>query len=191
MESSFISSAFFDWMNDEEHKFWLRVKGLHIKNGETKVCIYDDDPENDWVIKIGFLRKTEPYFVDFGADQDYCKIEADIYNDAIERTCGWFLAETVFCGRVDDVAVFIQEKAIMAPEDFESHMDNYVSDYDEEEMDDASFEFIRELFTEKEAERLIGFIKRHHINDLHTGNWGYSVRNGRVMMIDYTGLRGD
>ena len=183
-----------EWSTDNE--VFLEEKGIVTRTGETKICLLSDELP-DWVIKVGY---TYP-----GAsveDKDYCSIEADNYERAVEEGLDEFFAaiyeiyevclpEEYGCNR--RAIFYIQERAEPNEEKTSSTCHDFLCsccsckncDYCWEDGDD--YDRLESLFGEMgRLDKLFRFVKEYKVNDLHSGNFGYT-KKGKVKIIDYSG----
>lgn len=194
--TSEYNDNFYDWR--EKYKNYLKENNLVLCCGETKACIISDKLSN-WVIKVGFVGTNEKA----GRTTDFCAIEEKNYRDAIKEGLEEFFAasyelctltppkEFHFDG---EVTFYIQEWAEPDEDKTSSTCDRYMRDssdeYDEDNDECCEYEDedrLESLFREnKKLNELFDFIYRWEINDLHSGNFGYT-REGKVKIIDYSG----
>ena len=183
-----------EWSTDNE--VFLEEKRIVTRTGETKICLLSDELP-DWVIKVGY---TYP-----GAsveDRDYCSIEADNYERAVEEGLDEFFAaiyeiyevclpEEYGCNR--KAVFYIQERAEPNEEKTSSTCHDFLCsccsckncDYCWEDGDD--YDRLESLFGKTSRfDRLFAFVNKYDINDLHSGNFGY-ISDGTVKIIDYSG----
>lgn len=193
------NDGFFGWCCD--HKDFLEGR-LKVYCGETKACIVSDELSN-WVVKVGFNYKVDSY-----ADKvtDFCAIEARNFEHAVvEGLEEFFAASYKLCELTppekynfkDNISFFIQEKAVPDEEKTSSTCDSYMrSGRDSEEEDDEDYydddydddDRLESLFYgSKKYDELTAFIHEFDINDLHSGNFGYTS-DGKVKIIDYSGF---
>lgn len=188
----------YGWMR--EHKEELQKEEIEITSGASKVCIITSN--KNWVIKVGFQRATMKRWRE-GGIADYCELEAEIYEKAVRENCADHLAVTVFCGELDGIKVYLQERADTCEDMFEEMMYEYVSNgysrsrytgseyYDNiaAEVDDCESEMcIYAVLGESvESSALVDFAYRNNINDLHPLNWGIA-QDDRIVLIDFSGF---
>lgn len=190
------SDNFYDWRC--EYKDYLNENGLVLHCGETKACIFSKKV-SDWVIKVGFVGINE----EGKRTTDFCAIEGKNYQDAIsEGLEEFFAASYELCALTPpekydfygNITFFIQEWA--EPDEYKtsSTCERYMKDnteYDEDRDDDYyeydDFDRLESLFDGHEKlSELFDFIHDWGINDLHSGNFGYTA-DGKVKIIDYSG----
>lgn len=180
------NSNYFDWCQGYAKYF----KDWHIKVfcGATKACIISEDL-SDWVIKVGFVYSDE--------EDDLCAIEADFYEEAVEEELDEFFAATYEFYSLPlpekfnlkrSIKFFIQEKATPDEEKTSATCEEYTgSDWNDD--DDRIESLFGGLVKCKKLNKLFEFIDKWDINDLHSGNFGYTS-DGRVKIIDYSGYYG-
>lgn len=186
------------WLNEIEDKF-----GIEVSRGETKLVVFSP-ALNGWVLKIPCLS----YYL--GAEVDFCKIEVLNYEKAEKAHLEKFFAPTYFVGEFFGIPVYAQKKVeceeCTVSESFyewaERNTDK--NDYDDEEVFyDVVYsrstnmrlsEILTALYeTEEnvsgeEIDELFRFCLRNEINDLHSGNWGYTEERFPVC-VDYSGFQ--
>lgn len=186
------------WLNEIEDEF-----GIEVSRGETKLVIFSS-ALNGWVLKIPCLSYC------LGAEVDFCKIEVDNYEKAKKAHLERFFVPTYFIGKFYDIPVYAQEKVeceeCVVSESFYEWAERNIDkdDYDDEEMFyDAVFsrstnmclsEVLTALYetedsvSSEEIDELFRFCLRNEINDLHSGNWGYTKTHFPVC-VDYSGFQ--
>ena len=195
---------FFDWCNTHRSLLGGDIK---VYCGETKACIVSNELSN-WVIKVGFTYNDEYRDEDV---TDFCAIEARNFEGAAAVGLEEFFAASYkLCELTppekynfkENISFFIQEKAVPDEEktsstcasymgsnknneeDDEDNDDYYCDEYDDYDDDDR----LESLFYGNEKyDELTAFIHEFNINDLHSGNFGYTP-DGRVKIIDYSGF---
>lgn len=189
-----------DWEGWCDNHEWFLTEN-HLKGfcGVSKACIFSEELPN-WVIKTGFI-----WHDDEDDDGDFCTLEAHNYQDAIAEGIEEFFAASYELCTVtpseyknlrQTIYFYIQEKAEPDEERTSSTCDKYLaSEYDETESEDEPLYYdytdedrLQSLFGGcKNFDRLIKFVKDWGINDLHTGNFGYT-KDGIAKIIDYSGI---
>lgn len=190
-----------DWLKG--HRELLRSEGIGYSWGETKLCLLCDALD-DWVIKLGFLRSTDPYYVKEGLDKNFCSLEAEYYIKACDNNLGDFFAATYEVGEINGVHIFLQELA-QPDEDYfmdcfkkYARQDNDRNDFTgEEQYDDYIDEIVKDMDNDEriyavfgeESDNLVDFIDVVGINDLHEANYGLT-KDGRAVIFDFSGFYG-
>lgn len=190
-----------NWL--EDHKALLRAEGIDYSWGETKLCLLCDVLDN-WVIKLGFLRSTNPYYVKEGLDKDFCNLEAEYYIKACDNNLGEFFAATYEVGEINGVHIFLQEKTQPNEDYFIDCFEEYIrqgNDRNDFEDDEQYCEYIDENVEDmdnderiyavfgEESDNLVDFIDTFGINDLHEANYGFT-KDDRVVIFDFSGYYG-
>ena len=190
-----------DWL--EDHKELLRAERIGYSSGETKLCLLCDKLD-DWVIKLGFLRSTNPYYVKEGLDKDFCNLEAEYYMKACDNNLGEFFAATYEIGEINGVHIFLQELAQPDEDYFMNCFEEYAcqgndrNDFDDDEQyDDYIDEIVENMDNDEriyavfgeESDNLVDFIDMFEINDLHEANYGIT-KDGRAVIFDFSGYCG-
>lgn len=174
------------WVDNNEDKF----EGTSFRCGATKICVIDDRL-GDWVLKAGFDRSTSRYYKERENDADYCELEAENYEKARAQGLERYFAQTFLFKEVDGVKFYWQEKVTVDEEEIcrlsgcVSEDDNGEEYIDTDEFDDmCDDKRVEMLFNDKQLEE---FIEENGINDLHSGNWGWT-KDGRIVALDYSGF---
>lgn len=191
-------NAFYDWRKNNSSI--LNESGIKLCSGVSKAVFIFDDLES-WVIKVPFLfnpERNSPRFV----RKDPCAVEADVYNEAKEEGIEQYFAGTYFFTEIDELPIYIQERAICNENDNEDIFYSYASENcdwlsidceDEEVCNDTLEEYIENMTEEERIEAIFGcymdslisFISKRNLNDFHGGNFGFI--NGNPVLIDYCG----
>ena len=203
IENEFLNAIITDdncslscWSHD--YKEYLERKGITVHCGETKACIISNEL-TDWVIKVGFIDSDD----EGGHTTDFCAIEEGNYRSAVDMDLDEFFAAIYeLCSVTPDrsffidsnITFFIQEKAVPNEEKTSNTCDNYMKKYysegeGEEEWypEGDDYDRVGSLFEgDERVDELIDFLDNWNINDLHSGNFGYTG-DGKVKIIDYSG----
>lgn len=193
------NESFYNWC--DSHKDFLEGNGLVLHCGETKACVISNRLAN-WVIKVGFVECEDGYNT-----PDFCAAEANNFADASKRGLEEFFAASYeLCavtppeiyGYKGDIHFYIQEKAMPDEDRTSSTCDSYMRGSKSEDDDnedcyyDEYYDYddedrLESLFRDNaKYDELTMFIHEFEINDLHSGNFGYTT-NGEVKIIDYSG----
>lgn len=169
---------FWDWMDETLIKF-----GYWAADGLTKVCIGRSDLCG-WVIKFAF-----------NGCEVYSANEYEVYCAAEEAGFSHYLPETVYlCERAGKV-FYLQQEALCQKEDITSDWYERLREtYEEEKLEYDEDDLYCDVDNLEDEERVMlsfndwafwDFLKQHHVNDLHEGNFGYI--DGRLVIIDFSG----
>lgn len=171
-------------------KDWFDACGLYgmgfsASGGVTKLCIFHDDLD-DWIIKVGYTENLRC---------DYAQLEYENYLAAVEAGFGYYFPKTVFIGEFGGRPFFVQELCDCDESQVSSDWYNRLRDQyeeDEEEYDpDLLWGEVSDLEDEERVmlsfcdQALLVFLRDHHINDLHEGNFGYI--GDRMVIVDFSG----
>lgn len=191
--------SFYNWCGRNE--IYLDTHCIRTFCGETKLCIVPKELDN-WVIKAGFVDCEDGYNT-----PDFCAAEANNFADASKRGLEEFFAASYeLCavtppeiyGYKGDIHFYIQEKAMPDEDRTSSTCDSYMRGSKSEDDDnedcyyDEYYDYddedrLESLFRDNaKYDELTMFIHEFEINDLHSGNFGYTA-NGEVKIIDYSG----
>ena len=163
--------------------------------GATKfVIIFDKE-----VVKIPFNG-----MYDYESDEftpfiynDYCAIEANLYDKAEDAGLEYFFAKTEYAGMtVSRTPYYISERVYEwyesgtksrkpSAENIEKAKTFYNSNDCHVWIDENWFTLAYEYYGEEEVKRLIKFIEENEISDFHNGNLGVR-EDGSPCIIDYS-----
>ena len=175
--------------------------------GVSKFVIFPDE-DKDVVVKLPFsgtfcevwqddTEEYESYFDYYNSKHDnYCEMEANIYEEAEEEGVEEFFASTKYAGRTaSDTPYYVSERVY-----------GYISDElirvtpseDSVKKAESKYASMRtswlaeaiEWYGEAKVDKFLKFVETHNINDLHNGNFGYR-KNGAPCLLDYSGFQWD
>lgn len=172
-----------DYFN-EEH-FCVKDDVIVAGGASRGVLIFDDF---DWVIKFNFLEEIDYKY-------DFCKLEVDIYNAALDNEMEDFFAKVwkggIFHGRV----FYLMEKANidiesiyhdMASDTYEVDPDYSRHSEDMHEEDKMNItNFFSSYYDKNTVLNLLDYCYDNCIGDIYEGNVGYI--NNKPVFIDYAG----
>ena len=187
------------YMNTKSFSFYT---GITVEFGCSKAVFICDDC--DWVLKTNLKRDVMDKY------DDYCRKEADHYEQAANLHLDKNFAACYFFEEVCGYEFYIQEKVFVSEEEVSSHCYDYISNYynfeeegyNEEERNERVYDCMYDMDDEErlyavfdgvltgiELDTLITFIQSADINDLHFGNFGYRYGDlGEPVIIDYSGF---
>ena len=186
-----MERTFRDWTY--EHEDLANEYGLEFHSGVTKICIIP--MEFDWVVKIGRVER------DHENDTNYCAMEADYFQKAIDNHVADAFAATYEIGEVRGVPIFAQEWVEVNEDGNSNRMYDYMSSitpiYDDEDPDRYNDRISDEVDYMTDEDRIyamlgedrgdvVDFVLTFDIDDLHQGNWGVN-RDGKCVMIEFSG----
>jgi hypothetical protein len=166
----------------------LGVMGFWASGGATKACIGHRDLV-DWVIKVGYKDQVAC---------NYAALEYANYCLAEEAGLAFYFPKMVYLGEFAGVPFYLQQMAEcyedqVASDWYERLRDSY--EENEEEYDDNdlwneidSMDDDDRVYLTFHDNELVEFLREHHINDLHEGNFGYI--GSRMVIVDFSGWRG-
>ena len=184
----------------------LAPEGVFLNCGETKAVIYDND--FPYVLKI-------PFFTTRTVDKNYCDFEVDFYAMAEEagledcfawcdflfffHNCPIYIMEWADCSEdeIEDSSYDACFRWACAqegvseekdPEEYDRFRDRFSDTFYNMDCDDRMIDLLDEVWGFEKARAFNDFCYDHHINDRHSGNWGYV--DGRLVIIDYSGYFG-
>jgi hypothetical protein len=171
--------------------------------GISKLVIFLNDSE---VVKVpfdgGFLDREDEDGEDFYYFEiaDYCEREAYFYDEAIDAGVEEFFAKTEFAGYADCGRPLYKSERVF------EYMSKEIFDIRSKEpsqkaKDSANnsdcyalpFEWLArayDYYGEEKVEKLIAFLNKFDIRDLHDGNIGFR-KNGAPVLLDYSDYRED
>lgn len=184
-------------LDDLTAKAWTDYrKDIDCLNGVSKIVLVFKDialkttvsGEIFWDDEIGGYDEDNPIYI----ETDYCKIEAEIYQEAVARGIEEFFAEV----REVERGVYAQERCRQT---LSETIDNFAEKYAGYECE----EWIRNRFSSRvpvealqywlctksifKIDKLMNFLFEYDINDLHRGNIGWF--GDEIKLFDYSGYR--
>lgn len=122
---------------------------------------------------------------------DYCGVEQYVYNKAVDFGVADLFAETAFLCYFLDYKIYISEcvpdeshlydSSLFKPESYEkakTYKKNKVS------LCEEGIARLIDDYGEDKTTRLLNFLRRYQIEDLHSGN--LNCRDGKLIIIDYS-----
>lgn len=193
----------FSQNNYEERIILPRSFECELFSGVSKVCIVPYD--EDYVIKIPFNYSSfydvydEEYYnplINANADNrfcwDYCLSELLNYRKAKQEGVSKFFCKIRLLGYIHDYPIYIQQYAtpfFMAKGEYDLHLSKRIRNYCVEKHF-ICFNYIWQAdaikyYGEHNFDRLMKFLKKHGIEDLHSENIGYAM-NGAPVIFDFS-----
>lgn len=189
-----MRSEMFDWREEHEIELAVFAKKQHLfyADGMTKFVIGFPD--------LGVVCKVPFNLTRCGFGEDFCALEAENYQRAVERGIETYFARCEYAFEINGVQFYLQEYvpecndeitakrfAEILPDEAQEY--GLVDDNGELSCTDIDEDVMEMLF---EAEwgsdatcEVIGFIRDYEINDLHSGNVGFTKRG--LVLVDYSG----
>lgn len=189
----------------------LRFYHVKIKSGLTKIVIIF--PDRDYVIKIPFNKyldwedDSSTAYVMSGATGDntdgvwdYCAQEVYIYNLAKLYHLEKAFPETIYLGKWNNYPIYLQEKCSPINDiDLDPSTEEEINDLSYEvsnlmQINDFPYIYLNWIcmyyltYGKLDTVQLLKFIKFYGIDDLHTGNIGFSSLDDRPVLIDFSGF---
>lgn len=179
---------------------------VDLNKGISKFVII---PENEqYVIKIPY---STSYYADFkkyrnaNSDQrfcwDYCFTDMITYRSAVQEGVEAFFCKTRLIGLVKGYPIYVQEKIVtydyLYGEDrYEEnqfkkgslYLSQYIENQSEDSIVDINLMWLADaidFYGNKKVNKLLNFINKNNIGDLHTENIGYTYES-RPVIIDYS-----
>jgi hypothetical protein len=166
----------------------LGAMGFWAESGATKACIGHYDLVG-WVIKVGYKDKVAC---------DYAALEYANYCLAEEAGLEFYFPKMVYLGEFSGVPFYLQQMAECYEDQVTSDWYERLRDsYEESEEEYNDNDLWNEIDSMDDDDRvyltfhdyeLVEFLRKHHINDLHEGNFGYI--GDRMVIVDFSGWRG-
>ena len=181
---------------------------FEICSGASRLAIVF--PEQDWVIKMnidGHMMFREEYdeetceyyyddedFIKEVLEEDYCKLEYDNYKKAEELGLEKFFAETIYLGNTrDGKRIWLQEKVIPVSDESLSRPVSENSKTKAKEMskyiDKEWLGRCIDLYGEEKTREMLNFNNKIN-NDVHNGNYGFTIGDDEPKFLDYCGYYG-
>ena len=169
-----------------------------VRYGVTKIVLIPKNRGARYVLKLPILRPCS--YASY--DEDWCQVEVEAYEEVREAGYSIFFAEIDYFINYNNYQTYIQER-VKSFAEYEDYEDGGSYEYlheigvSEESLSDAGLSNICGLLLEdlliamdnktEEIEAFIDFLSKHQINDLHTGNFGYSNKKKMPKIFDYSG----
>lgn len=162
-----------------------------IYHGVTKIVLVPKNKGARYVLKIP-IRKEDKDF-------DWCEEEVRVYGKIENAGLEKFFAETDLFTDAGHCLVYIQERTCphWSSEDdewYEPQKDWSVLSQEmiesAEDLDICAqlIDALLEKYSSEEVENFLKFCDAEYINDLHSGNFGYSRSSGVPLVYDYSGI---
>lgn len=199
-------------INEVESQFWQYKDTPDTAWGVSKFVILLN---NDIVVKIPFTGRhyfiedydnetdepiEEEGFEPFYSGIDYCLLEEEKYQEAVNAGLGFMFAKTEIGGKtINGKQFYISERVIpYRNSDRFARNDSkkYVKTLSEKhkngwEFNDNWLGLVYEYYGEETVEALLQFVEDAGINDFHGGNLGFKACNGAPVILDYSGFDED
>ena len=206
-----------DWDSDGHcYDIFFDNRVEEIACGASKAVLFLKDFK-DYVVKVpfygyGYRDEDEEEICRFSgagchininskdwdaSDDDYCAVEALIYDYAVECGVDHFLAGTTYLCHANGVEVYISER--IEPDTclssrFSEESDESWGDAVALSSDDASARYFTRDYLSilinqyglDETIKFCHFIADVGCSDFHSGNWGVG-NDGRIKILDYSG----
>ena len=166
----------------------LGTMGFWVSGGATKACISHTDL-TDWVIKVGYKEQVAC---------NYATLEYNNYRLAEEAGLAVYFPVMIYLGEFAGVPFYLQQMAECYEDQITSDWYERLRDsYEESEEEYNDNDLWNEIDNMDDDDRvyltfrdneLVEFLRKHHINDLHEGNFGYI--GDRMVIVDFSGWRG-
>lgn len=199
-ESGAARKFFSNPMRENGETFMYECKtlldGVKIVSGATKICFIEED--YPYVLKIGFVCDegfvgkyyTNEIEVPLHID-NYCFLEAYLYERAKGYGVQDILAETVYLGTYLKVAMFCAAKFEVDPTQIDDDVYSCRSDYDGDFSEDSEENINCLLNMYGYADKVSSFwlfAQDYDLGDFHNENWGYGSND--LKCIDFSGYVG-
>ena len=169
---------------------------IRIYHGASKICIVEDD--YPYVLKIGFVCDegfagkyyTNEVEIPLHID-NYCFLEAYLYERAKDYGVQDILAETVYLGTYLKVAMFCAVKFEVNPAQIDDDVYSCRSDYDGDFSEDSeeNIDCLLSMYGYADKTNSFwSFAQDYDLGDFHDENWGYDGDD--LKCIDFSGYVG-
>lgn len=206
----------FDWL----YKNKEITSNFEIETGASKVVLIPFNNDTNYVYKIPILGICDAYYINEDYDEkitddyasfsefdpdghsDFCAIEVDRCCDICKGGYGDLIAKEYYYGKIRDIPIYIQEKAVIYYELFDgdtlrteeeiTSVRNVTSSFFnfDEYFSCIPDRWIADLINVIGIEETVNFfdflIDTNYNNDLHQGNIGYI--KGKPVLVDYSGF---
>ena len=122
---------------------------------------------------------------------DYCELEAAIYDEAVEWGVEDFFVPTTWLCDIGHIPIYVQPRVqTLFHRPAEDNTYKYASIKGSDEFDTDVGACLVEFYTLPHIEKLLKFLKHYEINDVDNfRNSGYDSVSGRHVFWDYAGFR--
>lgn len=173
-----------------------------IRTGASKVVFIPDGAQ--YVIKIPYYGQTDdwdgnsiPYQgafspeIDTDNTNDYCELEAAIYDEAVDWGLQDFFVPTTWICDIRCVPIYVQPRVQpLYRKTTEDNTYKYASIKGSDEFDSDVGASLVEFYTLPHIEKLLQFLKYYQINDVDNfRNGGFDNVTKRHVFWDYAGFR--
>jgi hypothetical protein len=176
--------------------------GYEIRTGASKVVLIPYGAE--YVIKIPYYGQLDDWDgspiayegawvseIDTDNTNDYCELEAAVYDEAVEWGVEDFFVPTTWFCDIGHIPIYVQPR--VQPSRHKTAEDNtykYASIKGSDEFDTDVGASLVEFYTLPHIEKLLQFLKYYHINDVDNfRNGGFDNVTKRHVFWDYAGFR--
>lgn len=143
------------------------------------VIIVDNSYGYDWVVKIPFSNERV----------DYCKIEEDIYKEAVAWNIQDIFAESFFLDRYRGVKLYLMARADVDEDELTSHSSDFSSSHTSDDfgtyINPVVIDCLSCFYSNEFMNLLYEFCESNDVFDIHESNVGFF--NGIPYIIDYSG----
>lgn len=176
--------------------------GYEIRTGASKVVLLPDGAR--YVIKIPYYGQLDDYDgtsipyngayvsnIEIDNTNDYCELEAAIYDEAVEWDLQDFFVPTTWVCDIEHIPIYVQPRIqSIYRKAAEENTYKYASIKGSDEFDSNVGASLVEFYTLPHIEKLLAFFKYYEINDVDNyRNGGYDLRLKRHVFWDYAGFR--
>lgn len=165
-----------------------------IYHGLTKIVLVPKNKGARYVLKIPIGREGKGL-------ENWCEAEVRTYEEIENAGLEKFFAETDFFTDTGRCLVYIQERTRPLPhwlseddgwyepqEDWSNLSQEMIESAEDLGICAQLIDALLEEYSSKEVESFLLFCDVEHINDLHSGNFGYSRSSGVPLIYDYSGI---
>ena len=176
--------------------------GYEIRTGASKVVLLPDGAQ--YVIKIPYYGQLDDYdgtsipyngawvpHIEIDNTNDYCELEAAIYDEAVEWDLQDFFVPTIWVCDIGHVPIYVQPRIqSIYRRAAKENTYKYASIKGSNEFDSDVGASLVEFYTLPHIEKLLEFFKYYQINDVDNyRNGGYDIQLQRHVFWDYAGFR--
>lgn len=188
------------YFEDRDHSFCYEVDdvfygmGYNFNTGMTKGVLYNEELLPNWVIKFDLV--THPIIFKDDKIYTYCELEHHLYRQAVYDGFDEYFATSISLCTVGNIRFYLMEYVNCDECEVKSQFVNSMrasGEFDEDEDDEdlcynlSEYDCFDTIMVAYDDFDFACWARNHYINDLHTGNFGYTLDGEQLLIIDYCG----
>lgn len=172
----------------------LHDANYFVYHGVSKIVLVPKNRGARYVLKIPIRRADKGF-------ENWCEAEVRAYEEIENAGLEKFFAETDFFTDTGRCLAYIQERTrplyhwsseddewYEPQEDWSNLSQEMIESAEDLGICAQLIDALLEEYPSEEVESFLEFCDAEHINDLHSGNFGYSRSSGVPLIYDYSGI---